>query len=105
MFNHSFSLLIELDSKYKYYENSYIQNKGVDYSSLNELLIQYKLKDNYISYLKQIEYEIYFFKNYYELYMNNKSIRMFNNIKNIFNHTIIPFKLEKDDIKINKLEK
>ena len=69
------------------------------------MLIQYKLKDNYISYLKQIESEIYFFKNYYNLYMNNKSIRMFNNIKNIFNHTIIPFKLEKDDIKINKLEK
>ena len=75
------------------------------YNSLNELLIQYKLKDNYISYLKQIKYEIYFFKKYYELYMNNKSIRMFNNIKNIFNHTIIPFTLEKDDIKINKLEK
>ncbi len=75
------------------------------FNSLNELLIQYKLKDNYISYLKQIESEIYFFKNYYKLYMNNKSIRMFNNIKNIFNHTLIPFKLEKDDIKINKLEK
>ena len=32
------------------------------YNSLYELLIQYKLKDNYISYLKQIKYEMYFFK-------------------------------------------
>ena len=75
------------------------------YNNLNELIIKNKLKNKYISYLNQIESEINLFNFYYELYMNQKSSRNFQNLSNIFNHTILLFKLEEKNINDNTLKK
>lgn len=96
-----FFLMKDLD----YLENK-IKKEEKYYNRLNELLIQNKIRDKYITQLKQIELEIYFFKYIYELYINNKTTRFFTNITSIFNHTIIGFKFDNSNKKIDsKLKK
>lgn len=99
-------------------EKHFFLNKDIDYlekkikkeeeyyNTLYKLLFQNKIIDKYITHLKQIEIEIYFFKYIFELYKNNKTTRFFTNITNIYNHNILSFKLETSDKKMNyKLEK
>ena len=99
-------------------EKHFFLNKDIDYlekkikkeeeyyNTLYKLLFQNKIIDKYITHLKQIEIEIYFFKYIFELYKNNKTTRFFTNITNIYNHNIIRFNLENKDKKMNyKLEK
>ena len=75
------------------------------YNNLKELIIKNNLKNKYFSYLNQIKSEIKLFSNYYEQYMNKKSSRNFQNLSNIFNHTILLFKLEEKNINDNTLKK
>ena len=84
-----------------YLENK-IKHEEKYYKRLNEILIENKIRDKYIAYLKQIELEIYFFKCNYELYINNKTKTLFTNITNIFNHNIINYKLDNSDKNVNK---
>ena len=91
--------------KYFNYLGKKIKQEKKYYNNLNELIIKNKLKNKYISYLNQIESEINLFNFYYELYMNQKSSRNFQNLSNIFNHTILLFKLEEKNINDNTLKK
>ena len=72
--------------------------------TLTNLLKENKLKEKYDSYLKEISDEINLFSFYYYSCMKRdatlQNTRRFKNLSNIFNHTIIPFKL--DDEGINK---
>ena len=95
-----FFLIKDLD-----YLGKKIKQEEKYYNNLNELIIKNKLKNKYISYLNQIQSEINLFNFYYEQYMDQKSSRNFQNLSNIFNHTILLFKLEDKNINNNNLKK
>ena len=92
---------------FKFKDSNYLEKKVKEeklyFKALNDLLIKNNLKEKYISYLDNIEAEINFFNHYYFSYINKEysNKRRFQNIFNIFNHTLIPFKLEKNESNIN----
>ena len=86
--------------KYKdqYYLEQKIKEEKKYYNNIKELFIKFKLENDYISYLKEIEDELYFFEFYYKKYSQWKGETEFINICNLFNHTLIPFKINENDI-------
>ena len=67
---------------------------------LKDILNKYNLEEKYKSNLEEIELEIKFFQYFYNSYINQKhnNSRYFQNLFNIFNHQIIPFKLDENDL-------
>ena len=94
---------------FEYKDQIYLKKKVLEEKKyINELknaLAKNKLEQKYLSRLKEIELEIKFFNYYYEEYNKYYKLypRKFQNLFNIFNHKIIPFKLNDDDLNDNKL--
>ena len=90
---------------YRYVEKKIKQEKKY-YNSINDLLIKNNLQNKYVSILNQLKSEIEFFIFYYEQYKKQKTKRNFQNLSNIFNHTLLLFKLDnKDNNKNDNLRK
>ena len=81
---------------FRYVEKK-IEQERKYYSSINDLLIKNNLQNKYVSILNQLKSEIDFFIFYYEQYKKQKTKRNFQNLSNIFNHTLLLFKLDNKD--------
>ena len=86
--------------KYKdqYYLEQKIKEEKKYYNNIKELLVKLQLENDYISYLKEIEDELYFFEYYYSKYSKCKENRESINICNLFNHTLTPLKINEENM-------
>ena len=93
--------------KDQFYLDKKVNEEKKYLETLTNLLKENKLKEKYDSYLKKTADEIDFFCFYYLSCMKRdatlQNARRFQNLSSVFNHTLIPFKLDDKDININNL--